>query len=136
MLAPRWKHTPMLSLVAPLLLALVYTLLFVSELFLIPKGPDEAPPDFLTLTGVMTVFADPTNALGCWVHYCAYDPLIGRWMVMDSIERGASIKFHILVMLPLLTMALLMGPMGWLAYMVVAAPLLSMSGTDAKKKVG
>lgn len=131
--APRWKYTPMLSLVSPLFLAGLYTLIFLSILFLMPPDPDQGPADVLSLKGVLTIFRNPTSALGCWVHYLAFDPLVGRWVVLDSVERGASTKIHILVMIPVLLLVLLMGPMGWLAYVLLARPLF-LALPDNRKK--
>ena len=131
---PRWKYTPILSLASPLLMGILYTLIFLSILFLMPPDPQQHPSDMFSLKGVMTIFRDPTSALGCWVHYLAFDPLVGRWMLLDSVERGASTKIHILVMIPLLVLTLLMGLMGWIYYMILARPLFLPIIPDNKTK--
>jgi hypothetical protein len=114
-LVPRWKYTPTLSLIGPIILATIYTLSAIS-LF---SDPDVDTPDFSTLEGVVTLFKDPNAVFVGWIHYGAYDALIGRWIALDSVERECSILIHVLVIIPCLFLSLMLGPMGWLLYVVV-----------------
>ena len=62
-----------------------------------------------------TLFSNPWALLAGWVHYLAFDLLIGTWEVRDSRERGVP---HLLVV-PCLILTFLLGPAGWLLYMGV-----------------
>jgi hypothetical protein len=70
---------------------------------------------FSTLAGVAALFSNRWLLLAGWVHYLAFDLLIGSWEVEDSRERGIP---HLLVV-PCLFLTFTVGPAGWLAYRVV-----------------
>jgi hypothetical protein len=74
-----------------------------------------AEGSFSTLRGVATLFANPWLLLAGWVHYLAFDLLIGTWEARDARERGVP---HV-ALLPCLVLTFLFGPAGWLLYMVV-----------------
>jgi len=120
---PRWRHTPALTVIVPLILAFVYTLVVINSI-LIGRENGEALPDMTTFEGVVTLFQDPTGVFGGWIHYCVYDPLVGRWIALDSVQRGASTTFHILIMVPVLLLSMFLPPSGWLLYMIVVRPFL------------
>ena len=115
-IAPRWRWTKFITVLPPLFHAYVYVGGMIS-LALFSNYPDPEPIDFSTLLGVIKMFQDPNNMFVGWVHYVVFDLLVGRMMVFDSIERGASLTFHYLVMVPCLALTLLFGPTGWLLYM-------------------
>jgi hypothetical protein len=119
-LVPRWKYTPTLSLIGPIILSTIYTLSAIS-LF---SDPDGDTPDFSTLEGVVTLFKDPNAVFIGWIHYGAYDALIGRWIALDSVERECSALIHVLVIIPCLFISLMLGPIGWLLYIVVIRTFL------------
>ncbi|HVH23050.1 MAG TPA: abscisic acid-deficient protein Aba4 family protein [Pseudonocardia sp.] len=52
-----------------------------------------------------------------WAHFIAFDLFVGRWMYLDARERGV----HPLVMTPVLLLAILLAPLGLLAYFGVRA---------------
>ena len=56
--------------------------------------------DFSSLEGVVTMFRDPNGVFCGWVHYVVVDLLVARMEVMDFVQRGASVRFHILMMIP------------------------------------
>jgi len=68
-----------------------------------------------TLTGVAFVLGEPGGALIAWIHILAFDFFVGRWLYLDSQERG----IHFLAMAPVLWLTLLVGPVGLLAYLVL-----------------
>ena len=72
---------------------------------------------FSTLSGVQMLFANPWLLLAGWLHYLAFDLLIGRWEVVDTQQRGVP---HWLVV-PCLFLTLMFGPAGWLLYRIVRA---------------
>jgi hypothetical protein len=55
--------------------------------------------------------------LAGWLHYLAFDLLIGNREVQDARERGVP---HFLVV-PCLALTFLFGPAGWLLYRSVSA---------------
>lgn len=72
-----------------------------------------AEGSFSTLDGVSTLFANPWMLLAGWLHYLAFDLLIGAWEARDSVERGVPRW----MLVPCLFLTFLFGPTGWLVYM-------------------
>jgi hypothetical protein len=70
---------------------------------------------FSSLPDVGRLFADPWLLLAGWLHYLAFDLLVGSWEVRDARDRGLN---H-LVVVPCLIMTFLFGPAGWLLYLGV-----------------
>ena len=70
---------------------------------------------FSSLQGVAALFANPWLLLAGWTHYLAFDLLVGVWEVRDSSARGVP---HVMV-LPCLLLTFLLGPAGWLLYLVL-----------------
>jgi hypothetical protein len=115
-IAPRWRWTKFITVLPPLFHAYVYAGGLISVM-LFSKNPDPEPVDFSTLQGVIQLFQNPNFMFLGWVHYVVFDLLVGRMMVFDSIDRGASMTFHYLVLVPCLALTLMAGPTGWLLYM-------------------
>jgi hypothetical protein len=76
-----------------------------------------APGGFDSLPGVMALFTMPEIALAGWIHYLAFDLLIGAWEVRTA--RRESIP-HLLV-LPCLVLTFLFGPAGFLLFLALRA---------------
>ena len=74
-----------------------------------------ATGSFSTLAGVAQLFANPWLLLAGWLHYLAFDLLIGAWEARDSVERGVPRW----VLVPCLFLTLMFGPGGWLLYRLV-----------------
>jgi hypothetical protein len=68
---------------------------------------------FSSLPDVAKLFGNPWLLLAGWVHYLAFDLLIGSWEVRDARERGLAHPFVI----PCLILTFLFGPAGWLLYL-------------------
>jgi ABA DEFICIENT 4-like len=105
--ARRWVTDVVTGLAAPALFAVAYVAIVI---VVFPK----AEGSFSTLAGVTALFADPWLLLAGWLHYLAFDLVIGTWEARDSVERG--VPRWLLV--PCLSLTLMFGPMGWLIYMV------------------
>lgn len=73
------------------------------------------PGGFSTLSDVALLFSNPWLLLAGWVHYLAFDLLVGVWEVTDARERGIP---HVLVA-PCLFVTFMFGPAGWLLYHLV-----------------
>ena len=104
----RWVTGIVTSTVVPLLFAIVYVGIVVTTFGRTPGG-------FSTLEGVATLFSNPWALLAGWIHYLAFDLLIGTWEVRDAREHGLP---HLLLV-PCLVLTFLFGPAGWLLYRVV-----------------
>ena len=91
--------------VVPGALAIAYTAIVIAVWGGVEGG-------FNTLDGVAALFRNPWLLLAGWLHYLAFDLLIGRWEVRDAQERGIP---HWMVV-PCLFLTLMFGPAGWLAY--------------------
>jgi hypothetical protein len=89
----------------PLFFAVVYVAILAFQL-------GRTSGDFQTLAGVAALFSNPWLLLAGWVHYLAFDLLVGVWEVRDSRSHGIP---HLLVV-PCLVLTFLFGPAGWLLY--------------------
>lgn len=109
---PRWRWTariirsPLVS-AAP---ATSYAVLVLPRLGTI--WPAVARP---TLIGVEALLGSPAGATIAWVHFLAFDLFVGRWIYLDSQERRVSPW----LMVPALFLTLMLGPAGFLFYLVV-----------------
>jgi hypothetical protein len=104
----RWVTDVMTGKVIPMVFAGLYVVIVATML----RG---AEGGFSTLSGVASLFANPWLLLAGWVHYLAFDLLIGTWEARDARERGLP---HVLL-IPCLFFTFLLGPAGWLLYMTV-----------------
>ena len=98
------------GLAIPLLLAVLYSGLILAYWSTAPGG-------FGSLAQVMALFTSPPVALAGWVHYLAFDMLIGAWIARTAARDGIS---HLLV-LPCLALTFLFGPIGFLAFSALRA---------------
>jgi hypothetical protein len=130
-IAPRWKYTPMITLVGPIIHAVMYSLGAISHFT--DDGGDAPEVDFSSLESIVNLFKDPNGVFIGWIHYLVYDALVGRWIALDSVQRGCSTLIHVLVIVPCLFLALMFGPMGWLLYVVVVRKFV-LPGGGAKAK--
>lgn len=111
-LAPTWSWTRRI-IGSPLIVVpavLVYAILVLPRLGTVL--PAVAGP---TLDGVREFLALPAGTAAAWAHFIAFDLFVGRWMYLDSRERGV----HPLVMAPLLLLTIMLGPLGLLGYLAV-----------------
>jgi ABA4-like protein len=106
----RWVTEVVAGRVAPALFAVAYVAIVLT---IFPR----AQGSFSTLAGVSALFANPWLLLAGWLHYLAFDLLVGAWEARDSVERA--VPRWLLV--PCLFLTLMFGPLGWLAYVVVSA---------------
>lgn len=81
----------------------------------------QSPGGFSSLAAVGQLFDNRWMLLAGWIHYLAFDLVIGSWMVQDAREHG--IPHGLLV--PLLLLTFMFGPAGWLAYLGLRAALSS-----------
>ncbi|MFN7597262.1 MAG: ABA4-like family protein [Cereibacter sp.] len=108
-LSPRWSDR-ISGLAIPLVLSAGYAALILAFWSRAPGGFDSLP-------NVMQLFTFPEIALAGWVHYLAFDLLIGAWIARMARAEG----IHHLLVLPLLALTFLFGPAGYLAFTLLRA---------------
>jgi hypothetical protein len=110
--AKRWVSHVVAGMAVPAAFAALYVIIIAIH-FAGSEG------GFSSLPEVARLFANPWLLLAGWVHYLAFDLLIGSWEVRDAKERGVR---HIFVV-PCLILTFLFGPVGWLLYLGVRTQL-------------
>jgi uncharacterized membrane protein YhdT len=98
--------------VLPALFAVAYVAIVIAVF-------PNANGSFSTLAGVIKLFANPWLVLAGWLHYLAFDLLIGAWEARDSVEHGVPRW----ALIPCLFLTLMFGPAGWLAYKIIKSPI-------------
>lgn len=110
-LLPRWRWTqriigsPWIAIIP----ALVYLALVVPRLGAVMAVVSQPMPSVAAFLGT------PEGATIAWAHFLAFDLLIGRWIYLDSQERGISAWF----VSPLLYLVLMVGPVGFVLYLIL-----------------
>ena len=104
----RWVTDVVAGVAVPAALAAVYTVIVAARF----SGSEGG---FSSLADVALLFSDPWLLLAGWIHYLAFDLLIGSWEARDARDRNIS---HVLVV-PCLILTFLFGPAGWLLYLGV-----------------
>jgi hypothetical protein len=72
---------------------------------------------FGSLVAVRELFANDALLLVGWVHYLAFDLLIGGWITRDGAELG----FPHWQIVPALVLTFLLGPVGFFIYWIMRA---------------
>lgn len=100
------------GLVVPVVLAVSYTALILAFWSSAEGGYD-------SLQNVMRLFDSPHAALAGWVHYLAFDLLVGAWATRTA--RAESVPHYLL--LPCLGLIFWFGPIGFLLFLAIRAGL-------------
>ncbi|GAA0392601.1 ABA4-like family protein [Microbispora corallina] len=124
--APGWSWTRRivsspLIVVPPLLVYLALVIPDFGGLWAAVSRPD------LRVLG--DFFGSPEGAAALWAHLIGFDLFVGRWMYLDSRERGVPP----LVTSPILVVTILLSPIGTLLYL--AARLLAPARADRARVV-
>src|SRR5687768_17615852 len=77
----RWVTEVVAGRAVPALFAVAYVVIL---LVVFPQ----AEGSFSTLAGVTELFSNSWLLLAGWLHYLAFDLLVGMWEARDSIEHG------------------------------------------------
>lgn len=98
------------GLLVPGLLALAYAAVIGW------KFATNGPPagDVTTLAGLREVFGDDWVFAAAWVHYLAFDMVVGAWIARDSVRLGIPWWLRTLA----LVLTFLAGPVGLLVHLV------------------
>ena len=102
----RWVTHLVSGAAIPAVLAMLYMIILAMHFFGSAGG-------FSSLPDVALLFSNPWLLLAGWIHYLAFDLLVGSWEARDARDRGIA---HIFVV-PCLILTFLFGPAGWLLYL-------------------
>ena len=91
------------------LFAVIYTYYIVTNLSAIDMK------SFGSLKGVTALFTNPLAVLIGWVHYLAFDLMVGIWIKKNAQKFGIS---HWLV-IPCLLLTFMFGPIGLLLFLLI-----------------
>lgn len=111
-LLPHWSVTQRI-LGSPLIAlptALIYVILVVPQASSL-LGSLSNP----TLADIAKLLGTPQGALIAWAHFVTFDLLTGRWAYLESRAR----RYSAVVMAPVLFFILMLGPLGFVLYLVV-----------------
>jgi len=108
---PKWKATRFLInyKVIPIALSFIYAIYIFISL------QSDGGLDFGSLASVMNLFTQEQAVLAGWVHYLAFDLLVGMWM----IDQNRSLNIHQTLMAPCLLGTFMLGPIGFLLFIVI-----------------
>lgn len=109
--APKWKWTQKLvaSRIIPFLLAIVYAYYILTSFGSAEGG------GFGTLEEVMQLFTVEGAVLAGWIHYLAFDLLIGSWVLTTAQKKG----IHHALVVPCLIGCFILGPVGFLVFWAI-----------------
>lgn len=107
---PKWRVTQWLvnHATVPLLLSVIYCI-YIAGFFGIQDG------GFGSIQEVRTLFSNDNLLLAGWVHYLAFDLLVGFSIIKSAQAKDVS---HWLV-IPCLALTFMFGPCGYLLYQIV-----------------
>lgn len=110
---PKWKVTRFLIdyKIIPIILSVIYAIYIVKSL--VAGGM----MDFGSLKSVMQLFTVENAVLAGWVHYLAFDLLVGMWIV----NQNKTLKIHPIIIAPCLLGTFMFGPVGFLVFMIIRA---------------
>ena len=107
----KWKITRFLIdfKVIPLALAFMYAIYIFQAIQI------SGMMDFGSLTSVITLFTEENAVLAGWIHYLAFDLIVG----MLVLDQNKELKINQLVMAPCLFLTFMLGPIGFLLFMII-----------------
>ena len=107
----KWKVTQFLIdfKVIPLALAFIYAIYIFQAIQI------GGLMDFGSLTSIMALFTEKNALLAGWGHYLAFDLLVGMWM----LDQNKELRINQLLMAPCLFLTFMLGPIGFLLFMII-----------------
>ena len=107
-LPTRWRYTWAAGLCASILAGMYSLLVF-------PALSGSSFMDFSSLEGVMKMMGNEDATLVGWIHYLAFDLLVGCVVARDGELLGISRWW----LIPALLFCFMLGPVGWLLYGII-----------------
>jgi hypothetical protein len=108
--APRWRWTARIAVGGVVLLLSVTYAVGAWGSF----GESDLA-SFGSLEGVMTLFTQPEAVVVGWIHYLAFDLLVGWLITRNAHTHGISPW----LVAPCLLLTFMLGPTGWLLYWMI-----------------
>ncbi|HTE28905.1 MAG TPA: ABA4-like family protein [Chryseolinea sp.] len=108
-LLPRYRSDKLVIGIFVTLLAIVYAYLVFDEFK--PRDLE----GFGSLQGVSVLFQRPKILLAGWVHYLAFDLMVGLWTKNNGFKQGVNHWY----LAPCLVFTFLLGPLGLLFYLII-----------------
>lgn len=107
----KWPQLNLIpALIVPIILSLGYSIIIGMSFF-----APATEGNFSSLSGVQLLFTSPSAALGGWIHYLAFDLLIGGVVARKADAIGLSR----LIQAPILFATFMFGPFGYLLFKMV-----------------
>ena len=109
-IAPTWKWT------GRIVVGVIVTILSVLYVILLAEGIESLDfNNFGSLEGVMQLFTEPSAVAMGWIHYLAFDLMVGWFIVNDAQKHGIN-RF---LTIPCLLLSFMLGPTGLLLYFLL-----------------
>jgi len=105
-LIPRWSDR-IAGTIVPVLLAIIYVTIVLT-------APPQTEGGFGTFAEVTLLFSNPGALMAGWVHFLAFDLLVGAWACRTGRREGMGFGW----VLPCLPIIFLFGPGGFLAFSI------------------
>ena len=110
LIAPKWKWT------GRTVLGIIITLFCLIYIYLLSGSLNaEDFRNFNSLAGVMQLFTKEGVVLAGWVHYLAFDLMVGMFILHNSVKN----KIRHWLIIPCLLLCFMLGPAGLLLYLVI-----------------
>ncbi len=110
MIAPFWKWTPKLMVGGTVTILAVLYAFFVFQTF-----DAEMLEHFGSLDGLLILFSDRGAVLVGWIHYLAFDLMVGYFIISNAKKNG----INRWVLIPCLLFTFMLGPVGFLLYLFI-----------------
>lgn len=105
-----WLRDVVAGIYIPVMISVAYAILIVF-FFAAAEG------GFDTLANVQKLFTSPWAALAGWIHYLAFDLIMGARIARGLAEQGLP-RWPLILLLPI---TFLFGPIGYLAFEIIKA---------------
>lgn len=113
--APKWKGTKWGVAQRPIISILAFAYLFLFIYFIVNSSGEAAEMDFSSLAGVKALFQSDEAVLVGWIHYLAFDLMVGCYIFEQAEKR----KIPQLLLAVALIFTFMLGPVGWLIFLLI-----------------
>ena len=104
------------SWIKPLMIGTSVALLAATYSYLLITTFDPAAfENFGSLAGIMELFQNKEAVLAGWIHYLAFDLMVGLYIVSNAEKHG----INRWIIVPSLLFTFMMGPLGLLSYLIL-----------------
>jgi len=111
---PRWNYTDIViknGIVVGLSMFYIYLIFIRKDI----RNEEYPKGNFTSLEGILNLFKNPRNLLSGWVHYLAFDLMLGIYIKSQANE----IEMSHFLQIPCFILTFLLGPVGYLLFIVL-----------------